>query len=60
MFGNPNQLDGNTQSDDITNHNGKKWNVLMSTKELSKGSTAEGIHPGVNSGHLIILAIWLF
>lgn len=32
----------------------------MFRKEPGKGSTVEGIQLGLNSGRLIILAIWLF
>lgn len=49
-----------TPSDDCTNHNDEKRQLLMFRKKPSKGSTEEGPVLGLNSGCLIILAVWLF
>lgn len=47
------------QFDDYTNYNGEKGHLLMFREKPGKGSTEKGILQGLNSGSLIILAIWL-
>lgn len=47
------------QCDDYTNYNDEKGHLLMFREKPGKGSTERGILLGLNSGSLIILAIWL-
>lgn len=47
------------QFDSYTNYNGEKGHLLMFREKPGKGSAEKGILLGLNSGSLIILAIWL-